>query len=104
MNTGRDTGVYAIYTDFLDLFISTHISVLPACMFVHHVHAMPTEARRGHQIALDLELQPSAPMWVLGVKPGTSEEQSASALNLGAIFLVPNTTFYFYFFVSKGQC
>lgn len=26
------------------------MAVLPACMYVHHVHAVPTEARRGCKI------------------------------------------------------
>lgn len=27
-----------------------HVSVLPACVYVYHVCAMPTEVGRGHQI------------------------------------------------------
>jgi hypothetical protein len=32
------------------------VGVLPTCMSMHCVHAVPVEARRGHQILLKLEL------------------------------------------------
>lgn len=33
------------------------MSILPVCMFVYYVHAVPTEARSGHQVGpLELEL------------------------------------------------
>lgn len=33
------------------------IYIHPACIYIHPVHAVPTEARRDHQILLELELQ-----------------------------------------------
>lgn len=40
------------------------LNVLPACLY--HVHAVPVDARRGHQIPLELELQLSSAILVLG--------------------------------------
>lgn len=42
----------------LDLqYLRVDLSVLPACIYIHPVHAVPPEARRKHQILLELELQ-----------------------------------------------
>lgn len=43
------------------------LSVLPACLC--HVRAVLMAARRGHQIPLELELQLSVALRVLGVEP-----------------------------------
>lgn len=32
------------------LFIPFYVSVIPTCLYVHHMHAVPTDARRGHQL------------------------------------------------------
>ena len=36
--------------DFLDFFFCMCMDILPVSMSVHHLHAVPEEARRGHQI------------------------------------------------------
>lgn len=42
----------------LDLqYLRVDLSVLPACIYIHPVHAVPTEVRREHQILFELELQ-----------------------------------------------
>lgn len=42
----------------LDLqYLRVDLSVLPACIYIHPVHAVATEARREHQVLLELELQ-----------------------------------------------
>lgn len=42
----------------LDLqYLRVDLSVLPACIYIHPVHAVPPETRRKHQILLELELQ-----------------------------------------------
>jgi hypothetical protein len=30
---------------------------LPACVYMHHVHTVPMEARKGHRVTLELESQ-----------------------------------------------
>lgn len=46
---------------------------LPACTYMHHLHAVPTEVRRGCQIPWDCRYrQLCAAMWLLRVKPGSS--------------------------------
>ena len=44
--------------------------ILPTCMSVYHVHAMPAEARRGDDTFWDCSYkQLLTAMWVLGIKP-----------------------------------
>ena len=53
------------------------MGVLSAHMPVHHVWAVPVEARRKCQIPLGLELQMVlAAMWVSGTEPSPLKEQS----------------------------
>jgi hypothetical protein len=47
------------------------------CMSVHHIHdAVPMEARRGHEIPLELELHSCATLWVLGIDAGSSGREA----------------------------
>lgn len=48
-----------------------------ACVPVHQVHALPPEARREHQISLELELQQLGDIiWVLGIELRFVERQA----------------------------
>ena len=40
-------------------------SILPECMSTYHMNAVPTDARRGHQISQDWSYRLEASMWVL---------------------------------------
>jgi hypothetical protein len=56
------------------------MSLLPTFMFVHHMCAVPTEARRGHQLPWSKN-QLHNTKQVLGIEPGSSG-RAASTLNL----------------------
>lgn len=67
----RDKGFRGLY--FIWRFIFSSLGLLPACMHVHHMYSVPTEARRRHQIPLKPELQMVVShRVVLGIKPWSS--------------------------------
>lgn len=46
---------------------------VPACHYVHRMHAAPTEQKRVlNPLELVLEVAVSLPVWVLGTEPGSS--------------------------------
>lgn len=54
------------------------MSILSACMYVYHAHAVPMEARKGLQSPLELELRTVGSCHVgAGNKPGFLEGLSA---------------------------
>lgn len=62
------TLVEFFFSDFIYLCFMC-MCILPGCMSVHHVCPMSKEARRRHQILLELELQIDDNMSVLGIEP-----------------------------------
>ena len=52
------------------------MNALPACLYMHHVHAVPVETRRGRPILV------TGVHAALGTEPGSSQEQQV--LNSGA--------------------
>lgn len=46
-----------VYYVKIYLFLSYVYKCLPECKYMHHVYSVSTEARRGHWIMLELDLQ-----------------------------------------------
>jgi hypothetical protein len=68
--------------------------VFPACMPVHHMHAMPAQARRGHQISQKWSYRWLwANRWLLGTK-ARSFATATNTSNHWAISLEPLEGFF----------
>lgn len=63
-------------TSSFDFAYFTCVGVFPSCVSVHHMHAVLTEARRGHQIPCSCLQSGYGPfIWVLGIKTRSSKDQ-----------------------------
>jgi hypothetical protein len=78
------SGYFYLFENFMCM------GVLTACLPVNHIHAMPTEARRGHWILWNgCYRQLLSATWGLGTEFGGSSGRTARFLNQWAISPVP---------------
>lgn len=67
---GEGVLLWALKIFFFCFYVYT---CLPACTYMHHLHAVPTEVRRGCQMPQDCRYrQLCTAMWLLRVKPESS--------------------------------
>ena len=95
---------YPVFIYFLKiyLFLLYRMGDMCACTSVYHMHAVSSEARRGHLNPLEQELQTVVSYHVvLGTKP-QSLGRAVIAVNHGATS--PSSAFLFIDWVSGSNC
>lgn len=66
---------------YLHVYVCVCMNILPAFVYVHHMHVVPMEARRRHQIRLGLKLQVVVRHRLGAENVSGSSAKAASVLN-----------------------